>query len=332
MRRTRELNAAVQARPGEEQRWLDLADFQSEALPLLNRGKGGAAARAAAAAEPSLAAEKKIAILQRALTHHPASERIVAELLRAAEAIASPEQLQQRWRAALARHPGSSLLQQAHIEAAKRRFEAFLAPDVQEMYTRAIESLGAERGRKLRGFRVSGDPSMGAEIERLEVQLVDLALGACCFSMSTGHTEQAVGAIQAVLEFHCCRPPLPPMAAPVLQLFKDFWRSDCPRIGEAGARGWNGWFREHVLGLPTLMDDNQRLPTAVSAASSKGIAAEPEAAERQDGGWSGWVQWTPEDEGPTEASAPMDTADDADEASDVEDAEDSAGTFDNLFA
>lgn len=305
LRRTRELNAAVHSNPGDESLWLRLAEFQSEALPL-GRGRAGASA-----AESAAVAEKKIAILQRALLAHPRSERIVLALLTAAREVAAPADLAHRWEVALKHHSGSALLHAAHAAQAKRSFATFHASDVRKHYADSLAALVAERCRRARAARTAASSAAAAAetLSDLEIQLVNFALEAIGFRFATGHTEAGVAAVQAVLEFHCCRPPLPPVGASVAQLFASFWRSGAPRVGEAGARGWDGWFREHVLGIV-----EPAVPAAPAGARSNaggsgggpssalGAAAAPAAApgaesdgDSDGGGWGGWTEWAPAD-------------------------------------
>jgi len=60
-------------------------------------------------------AEKQVAILQRALDHHPDSERLLLALLRAYSACADPELLHDKWEAVLRRRPGSWALWREYL-------------------------------------------------------------------------------------------------------------------------------------------------------------------------------------------------------------------------
>lgn len=60
-------------------------------------------------------AEKKVAILQKALEHHPGSERILLALLQAYSTTADVDQLNDKWEKVLARHPASWLLRTEYL-------------------------------------------------------------------------------------------------------------------------------------------------------------------------------------------------------------------------
>ncbi|KAJ5639075.1 uncharacterized protein N7484_006937 [Penicillium longicatenatum] len=54
-----------------------------------------------------------------------------------------------------------------------------------------------------------------------------------------GYSEIAVGLWQAVLEFCCFKPDFLDDFDQTLSLFREFWDSEVPRIGEDGAKGWS---------------------------------------------------------------------------------------------
>ncbi len=60
-------------------------------------------------------AEKQVAILQRALESHPASEPLLLALLRAYALCAEPEALHGKWEAVLRRRPGSWALWREYL-------------------------------------------------------------------------------------------------------------------------------------------------------------------------------------------------------------------------
>lgn len=73
-RRNAEFNRALREKPWELQVWLDFAEFQDESA----RGGGSGRARRGVAAA---VAERKIAILEQALVHHPGSQKLLLALL-----------------------------------------------------------------------------------------------------------------------------------------------------------------------------------------------------------------------------------------------------------
>lgn len=83
-------------------------------------------------------AEKKIAILEQGLVHHPGSDELLLALLRTAEVVATPEDLKERWRNILARHSGSAKLWQAYLTWRRGQFGTFSCSALRNAYGDAI--------------------------------------------------------------------------------------------------------------------------------------------------------------------------------------------------
>ncbi|KAK9820400.1 hypothetical protein WJX72_009973 [[Myrmecia] bisecta] len=269
MRRTKEFNVATRERPYDLQLWLDFAAFQDEHVRSGRYRKGLEAA----------AAEKKIAILERALGHHPGSEQLLLALLEAAATISSADELRERWERVLSRHGGSARLWREYLSWRGTQFGAFNVSSIRETYMDALEALGSEQARRQR----EGAP--GPVREEVERALVATFTDACRFDLHSGHSERAVACLQAVLEFNCFAPAMPPGSgsAAKLRLFEAFWESGVPLLGEANAKGWATWVMRHEMGLPQHDTAEPSVP-GPSAADSE----EPTEAE-EGGGWSGWT-------------------------------------------
>ncbi len=83
-------------------------------------------------------AEKKIAILEQALVHHPGSDELLLALLAAAEALAAPEDLRERWKRILSRHGGSGRLWAAYLAWRRAQFGTFSCSAMRSAYGDAI--------------------------------------------------------------------------------------------------------------------------------------------------------------------------------------------------
>lgn len=84
-------------------------------------------------------AERKIAILERALTYHPASEELLLELLEAVESIEDSSKVMERWEGVLQQHGGNPKLWLGYLRWSKLQFPSFSVPKAQRMYDRALE-------------------------------------------------------------------------------------------------------------------------------------------------------------------------------------------------
>ncbi|KAK9818916.1 hypothetical protein WJX81_005554, partial [Elliptochloris bilobata] len=277
LRRTRELNAAVRERPFDLQLWLDFAAFQDDAAqPAGMRVRPGVAAAAA---------EKKIAILEQALAHHPGSDELLLALLGAAEVAAPADEVLQRWRRVLSRHGGSGHLWRAFLAWRRGGSSGGGTAAVTALrhdYADALMALAREQARRRR----DGAPAdVVAEVER---EWTDMLCDAVRLELQAGHTEQGVARIQAALEYACLpKPALPSGPAAKLRAFQACWEAGAPLLGEPRARGWGAWHQRRLAGLPAE-DEGDRAGAAPAA------PAEPDPEEEEEeGGWGGWVPLAP---------------------------------------
>ncbi|KFM25731.1 NRDE2-like protein [Auxenochlorella protothecoides] len=206
------------------------------------------------------ATEKKIAILERALHHHPGSERLLLALLEAAKVICDEAEMARRWRAVLEAHPDSPALWRAFLHSRLRAFSCFNAMEVEAQYAAAVRSVaGALALRRARGADL-------AELEAWERQLAGLALQGVLLMRQSGHTEAFVGSIQLLLEYTLCRPDdWPEDALP--DMFPDYWAGRSPLLGEPGSRGWAAWLAGwQAAPAPVSATVPRREPAAAAAA------------------------------------------------------------------
>lgn len=219
-------------------------------------------------------AEKKIAILERALQHHPDSDELLLALLAAARPLCDERQLDARWQRALGRRPGSAPLWRAYLELCRgRSFAGFRVTGLAETYARAIQTLGLE----LRRLREAG--AEAGAIIHLEREAVGLVLQSLLLLRQAGLTEWFVAAAQTLLEFQLFAPPDWGDEARAA-MFEDFWVSGAPFIGEDGAGGWRRWLdgAQESAAVARPVPSREAAPAATH---------DPEP-DRAAGQWSGW--------------------------------------------
>eukprot|EP00884_Botryococcus_braunii_P002438 jgi/Botrbrau1/12195/Bobra.0186s0100.2 len=265
-RRTVEFNVATRERPHDLQLWLDFATFQDELA-----GAGGLRRRRTLAAG---VAEKKIAILEAALQHHPGSDHLLLALLDAAKGLLDNDELQGRWRRVLQRYSGSGRLWTHYLAWRKGEFREFLLSDIRDNYAAAMRGLAREVGRR----KKEGAPQ--DVVDEAVFQLVGILAEAGRLELQSGNAPQCLARVQAALEFHFFSPPFPEgEAAAKLRCFENFWNSGDPMIGEEGAIGWAAWQLRHMGGLPDQ----------AGSAGEAGKESDGEGKEEEDpGGWTGW--------------------------------------------
>lgn len=191
LRRTRDFNAATREHPESLQTWLDFAAFQDEVLATIGRRRRGSR---------QAAAEKKISILEKALEHHPGSDELLNALLDAAAEVCDAEELELRWRRALAHFGGSAKLWKAYIHRRRGQFSGLSVPEVADAYRRAAVALRRERERRIR------QGVEAAEVVAVERDIVEMLLEGAEFHLQTGHTERGCAQVQAMLEFNFFAP------------------------------------------------------------------------------------------------------------------------------
>jgi hypothetical protein len=189
LRRTREFNRAVRERPEDLHVWLDFAAFQDEAAALGPRRRGAERATA----------EKKLAVLERALRHHPASEELLLALLETAAVVCDEDELARRWAAVLARHGGSAALWNRYLDRRKRHFAGFSVPVVSRAFAAAVGALAKERDRVRRG----GAPGALAAAES---ELVAVLLAGAQLLLQSGQSGPGISQVQILLEYNFAAP------------------------------------------------------------------------------------------------------------------------------
>ena len=189
--RTRTLNEAVRLRPTDAAAWLALANFENDAA----LGGGGGGVRQGALAE------KRLAVLRRAVEANPRHDELRLALLRAAEALLPPEPLAREWEEAVAALPGSVPIWVAAIGARARAFAAFTVGDVRELGARALASLGTA----LEQAAAAG--AAVAELEGRERGMLLVALRLAHAERAAGYDERALAALVALAELNCFCPP-----------------------------------------------------------------------------------------------------------------------------
>ncbi|KAJ1491271.1 NRDE-2, necessary for RNA interference-domain-containing protein [Baffinella frigidus] len=181
--------------------------------------------------------EKKVAILLAALRANPDSEplleaylntvqdqldpdRLALPLLEAylntVQDQLDPDRLAGLWEAVVAKHAGRPRLWRAYLLHRKRYFKTFSVGAMRAAFT-SLASL---------------EEAIVSQIE----ELFEL-------ERQAGYTERGLALLQALVELNCFAPPtLAGDATALRRAFKTFWESDAPRVGDAGAGGFDVWW------------------------------------------------------------------------------------------
>ncbi|KAI9342758.1 NRDE-2, necessary for RNA interference-domain-containing protein [Zopfochytrium polystomum] len=215
LKKTQEFNKLLMEKPKDVQLWIDFCKLQDE---LIAGGSKRGAIRQAIA-------EKKLAILEKALDAIPGDEKLLHQYMSVCEEAYDSIRLLTKWDVILREHPDSIALWDRYLEFRQTNYASFTVNQCVEVYEECMETLrDAEEVNALRREKV----------------LLHVFRRVCHLLLQAGQVERAIALSQAMVEFSCfCPPAFAHQSFDVrLNLFEIFWESGCPRFGEEGARTW----------------------------------------------------------------------------------------------
>ena len=299
LEKTREFNIALQERSHEAQLWLDYAAFQEEIRNLSDADRGDVT---------KAIAERKISILEGALKHLPQNEKILLELLKAAEVFCVPLDLDARWKDALTICPHSLELHTGYLWWCRRGLPMLSIQDVTRRYNDAMHDVSfglRQRLDRIDSHSMISDDEHSDDVLLQEIKFTALLLEALAFKLSSGDIEGFLSSMQSLLEFNFFSPSDDewPQEA-LMEMFEEFWRSGAAMIGDRGAAGWGKWMMEDAVHAGrdgrSPQDEPKHGPVVrrshVDALTSSRKASDREASHRDcgSGGTVGvWRDITP---------------------------------------
>ncbi|KAJ4144769.1 hypothetical protein LMH87_003639 [Akanthomyces muscarius] len=242
-----QLNRRVKENPEDIDSWLELVEHQDELL------RASSAEGTAPDNESHSYIEIKVSILEKALPNVRDAvdrERILVPLMREGVKIWSTKIATKRW-AELGGRADSHALWRVRLEFAMTSITGF-------DYT-SVKAMLLERLRHVL--------SLGKDDTRAYLEVTEVFLLATRFVHDAGYKELAVAAWQATLELTFFRPEEAHAAAvhdSVPDSFQEFWESEVPRIGEAGASGW-----KHYVAADGQEEPPEPAQSRIAAARSR---------------------------------------------------------------
>lgn len=173
--------------------------------------------------------------MSKALDKCPGNEKLLLRYMAVAESIWDPQKLLAQWKKFLDENPTATELWTTYINFRQTDFLSFTYPECLKCFhdCLALLQLAALKAR------------IGSEErQRLETNIVYVFLRATLLMRDSGYKENAIAALQAMLELNLLRPAqmLPPSTPSehdtLLGEFEKFWDSEVLRVGETGASGW----------------------------------------------------------------------------------------------
>ncbi|KAI9334132.1 NRDE-2, necessary for RNA interference-domain-containing protein [Obelidium mucronatum] len=234
LKKTRRLNLRLENNPKNQATWLELIDLQDSLLAnaaTTNTGMAAASSTSITATRQAklhkAITEKKLAIYEKALKHFPTCLELLIPYLTLCEiefGDSNPTRLLTLWDRVLKRTKGESV--QLWDRYLTYRQTSYLSFGVNGFVDAVQECMDV-----LKGLEDSESNQSG---------LLHIFTRLCNLLHESGYTERAVALYQGQIEFSCFTPPAFEEMdwRQRVDLFEDFWESECPRVGEPGATGW----------------------------------------------------------------------------------------------
>ncbi|XP_022104815.1 protein NRDE2 homolog [Acanthaster planci] len=256
--------------PHDIPKWLEFVHFQDNAdydrqLSAGCHDDASTAKQGNRKRRAKLIAEKKLAILDKALLRNPNSVPLQLEQLEIGKEFLDGSEQTRQWEKLLKSNPDDIALWREYLLFKQSSFSSFSISKVAGLYGKCFQTLVARQA-----------DLDGVEAVDLESHLLDLFVSLCHFWRQAGHTEKAVAAFQAMIELNCFCPPQFQQDVHLqgqVAFLETFWDSAEPRFGERGARGWASWMLKKEMGgweevrVPEADEGSQESSTPVAYSS-----------------------------------------------------------------
>ncbi|PTB66362.1 DUF1740-domain-containing protein [Trichoderma citrinoviride] len=216
-----QLSRRVKEAPEDIDAWLELVDHQDA---LLKAGED--LDHTVLENEAHSFAEIKVSMLESALTNAKSVEdrrRVLVYLMREGAKVWTSKTTAKRWSEVL-NDDDHFVLWKTHLDFLTTNITAFQYDDIKKMLL--------DRLRLTLNRLTTAQPKDATE------EAIFVFLRLTRFVHDAGYKELAVAAWQGLLEVNFFRPLATDDEQSALDAFSDFWESEVPRIGDAGAKGW----------------------------------------------------------------------------------------------
>lgn len=133
---TAQYNRNLAENPSDVDLWLKYVDFQDSIFKFEKTFRKGSIAKGL-----RVTAERKLAILDKALTHNPNCERLLRERMNIAFSVYPSDELQLQLKKIVDKEQGNIILWQGYIEATQCSMSHCNAPAVLKLYTQCLSTL-----------------------------------------------------------------------------------------------------------------------------------------------------------------------------------------------
>lgn len=237
------LSKMIDAEPTNFEAWINLISHQDNMLRLVQNVKTNGLTNA----EKRSNAEIKVSMFQKALENVKeleGRELLLLGLMQEITEIWGTDKILSYWKRVLQENSQSMRLWTKYLDFVQTSFTYFRFEEVQSVY---LDCLNLIRMARTGGEIYPDEPNKFFDIQ------IYVVLRMTLFMRESGFTEHANTAWQALLEFVFFKPIIVQASdqnkdafpqETTSNIFKKFWESEVPRIGEEGAEGWASFFQK----------------------------------------------------------------------------------------
>ncbi|KUJ21119.1 DUF1740-domain-containing protein [Mollisia scopiformis] len=255
------LRRKVDECPHDIDAWLELIGHQDA---LISTGDNH---RRITNAEIRSTADIKIHMYEKALekTRSLADrEKLLQELMAEGAKIWELQVQADRWEQIARENIDSLVLWTKYLDFKQSTFSAFRYEEIKEVYLSRIKLL-------LTAVEKSNNESADSFYQQVLYVLLRLTL----FIRESGYSELSVAIWQGLLELNLCGPTSLLSKEEYINLFRQFWESEVPRLGEDGALGWRRYVDDETSSdVPEPITDEAQDPIRPSTIFKSWAAAE----------------------------------------------------------
>ncbi|KAG0646850.1 nrde2 [Hyphodiscus hymeniophilus] len=237
--KTLELSRKVEQYPHDVTAWLALIEHQDIVL--------GGSQRRVTNAELTSRADIKIHMFEQALGNAQSlrdRETLLLGLMAEGGKIWEIKTQSERWEQISKDNIDSLMLWKSYLNFRQTAFGTLQYEEIRDMFLQRIKLL-------LQAINENSDHALYGQIIYVLVRLTT-------FIRESGYAELAVAIWQGILESAFFAPPKSLDAGRSVELFKDFWESEVPRIGEDAALGWRHFVEnEGISEVPDAINDDE---------------------------------------------------------------------------
>eukprot|EP01134_Creolimax_fragrantissima_P005007 CFRG5007T1 len=255
-----ELSRIVRENPHNISAWMQMVDFQAESLKKKHT-KGMV----------KVVKERQLDILEKALHLNQNDEELILRRLSAARELLETSELAGLWRTAMFRFSASPAIWNGYLDMRETHFSSYTFSQMCSTWERCLATLAGVRDGTVGVYAHMGRVAKVHGANEPDPELVNLICRYFRHMWMAGHTEKAIGVVQALVEYnsyerrdvsegvqtsdstradtntnmntytqeHKKKGLREPVQSK--EFFEPFWDAEVPRFGEVGARGWSAY-------------------------------------------------------------------------------------------